>query len=107
MFFESKVKVNKVCKQMLVLECDTQRLLMEERWRDLRGQVRFGKDGFDTKSGGWQRLATLAAPVGAFFLTRWLRRKESSSVEPGRSTAGDYFSFLGSLLDWVGRFHRS
>lgn len=107
MFFESKIKANKVRKQMLVLECDTQRLLNEERWRDLRRQVRFGKGSLNGKSGRWQQVAALAAPVGAFFLTRWLRRKEPASTQQERSATGDYLSLLGSVFEWMGRFHRS
>jgi hypothetical protein len=49
----------------------------------------------------------LAAPVGAFFLTRWLRRKEPASTQQEHSATGDYLSLLGSVFDWMGRFHRS
>ena len=107
MFFESKIKVNQVRKQMIVLECDTQRLLIEERWRDLRGRVGFGGRAFGGESGRWQRLATLVAPVGAFLLTRWFRRKGTSSGQGAGSSTGDFLSLLGSVFDWMGRYHRS
>ena len=107
MFFESKIKVNHMRKQMIVLECDTQRLLIEERWRDLREQAGFRGRAFDGKSGRWQHAATLAAPIGAFLLTRWFRRKQPSSGQSNGSSTGDFLSFLGSVFDWMGRYHRS
>ena len=107
MLFESKIKVNQLRKQMIVLECDTQRLLIEERWRDLRGRVGLGGRAFDGESGRWQRLATLVVPVGAFLLTRWFRRKETSSGQGTGSSSGAFLSLLASVFDWMGRYHRS
>ena len=107
MFFESQIRVNQVRKQMLVLECDTQRLLLEERWQHLRGQVGLGKSQHVKESGRWHQFATLAAPVGAFFLSRWFRRRKSPPGARETSSTNDYLSLLGSVFDWMARFNRS
>lgn len=107
MFFGSKVRVNQLRKQMIVLECDTQRLLLEERWHHLRSKVGFGAGVHDGKPDRWHHVATFIAPVGAFLLSRWFRRRKSPSEPHDASTTSDVLKLLGSVFDWMARFNRS
>ena len=104
MFFRQKVSVNELRKRMLSMECDTHRLELAEKWRDLKGQVGLDSGLRGSSRGGHRRWGDWAAPVGAFLLTRWLRAKTDSKLE--QSISPNHWGFMGQFFDWIGKLSR-
>jgi hypothetical protein len=106
MFFRSQVKIHELRKRVLSLECDTQRLMMTERWRELRQSM--GLPGLHSKDSltGWRKWSVLVAPVGAFVLSRWIRSKgggQENSFKQGNSYR---WGLISDFFDWMERFQR-
>ncbi|MBT5928320.1 MAG: hypothetical protein HOH33_17085 [Verrucomicrobia bacterium] len=101
MFFGSKVNVNELRKRMLVMECDTHRLELSEKWRDLRGEVGFGSEWKGSSRVSVRRWGHWVAPIGAFLLTSWLRVKPDSQVE--KSISSNHWGLLGQFFDWMAK----
>ncbi len=104
MFFGSKVSVNELRKRMLSMECDTHRLELTEKWRDLRGEIGLVSEAKGGASNGFRRWSHWLAPAGAFLLTRWLRSKSDSQIE--KSFSSNQWGFLGQFFDWMAKFSR-
>jgi hypothetical protein len=101
MFFGSKVNVNELRRRMLAMECDTHRLELTERWRDLSSEIGFGSGSQHSPRESVRRWGHWLAPLGAFVLSRWLRSKSKDSS--GRSISSDQWGVLGQFFDWMAK----
>ena len=101
MFFGSKINVNELRKRMLALECDTHRLELSERWRDVSREIGFGPNSDHSPKESVRRWGHWLAPFGAFVLSRWLRAKSKHSND--RAVSPNHWGFLGQFFDWMAK----
>ena len=101
MFFGSKVNVNELRRRMLAMECDTHRLELTERWRDLSSEIGFGAGNDHSPKQNFRRWGHWLAPVGAFVLSRWLRAKSKDSNH--QVVSSSHWGVLGQFFDWMAK----
>jgi hypothetical protein len=101
MLFGSKVDVNQLRKRMLAMECDTHRLELTERWRELSSEIGFGSGSNRSSRESVRRWGHWLAPVGAFVLSRWLRAKSKDSSD--QVVSSNQWGFLGQFFEWMAK----